>query len=326
MKIPLWKKFHRNVKERLGLIVSTLIVSISFTGCLCTPKEANSTPPDVPLHGWSDETVASSETGEVYEYLHLPSEDPDAPPLILIHGFSINKRMFLHCTPLAAEFETYSLELPHTSSLYSGRMSDYRRILVDFADSLGLDRFLLGGVSFGGGVSFDFFHYEERDRVMGLVLISTSVPNGTPMLRWRNRVTFRLLNGLGDRQILCIIERTAEDEVEETTEHSSDNPGDRNVMGIWYLKPVEYYRQVLQAVRHMPSMHPGAKISCPTLVLHGDSDGTVPLELAELTVTLVDDARLIFYEAYDHDMAYRHGEAIADDIVRWWRSIDTEEN
>ena len=63
-----------------------------------------------------------------------------------------------------------------------------------------------------------------------------------------------------------------------------------------------------------------SKIKVPLLVIHGEKDGTVPIEIsAKATIKLAPHAELIVYEDAPHGLYYTHKEQFNKDIVRFVR-------
>jgi non-heme chloroperoxidase len=59
----------------------------------------------------------------------------------------------------------------------------------------------------------------------------------------------------------------------------------------------------------------------PTLVLHGDSDTSAPLQLTgQPTAQLLPDARLEVYEGAPHGLPLTHADRIAADVLAFARA------
>lgn len=86
--------------------------------------------------------------------------DPDAPPLLALHGWLDNAGSYARLAPLlAARWRVIALELPghgHSDHLPPGtsyRYLDYISATLDAVDALGLKRYALLGHSLGAGIA-----------------------------------------------------------------------------------------------------------------------------------------------------------------------------
>ncbi|HEV7776452.1 MAG TPA: alpha/beta hydrolase [Luteibacter sp.] len=131
--------------------------------------------------------------------LHLAGQcwgDPDAPPLIMLHGWLDNAASFALLAPLLARhFRVIALELPghgHSAHLPPGasyHYTDNARAVLAAVDALGLSRFALLGHSLGAGIA-TLVAIAAPERVRQLLLIEGLGPlgdDGTQTLdRFRN--------------------------------------------------------------------------------------------------------------------------------------------
>ncbi len=106
--------------------------------------------------------------------------DPAHPPVVLLHGFTSDMRMWHPVTTYLAQ--AYYLIVPdlrgHGTSgspedLEAYRMAEYSADLEALADELHLDLFALVGCSFGGMVAMQFA-VDHPERIAALVLSDTS--------------------------------------------------------------------------------------------------------------------------------------------------------
>ncbi|WP_320551592.1 alpha/beta fold hydrolase [Luteibacter sahnii] len=109
---------------------------------------------------------------------------PDAPPLLAIHGWLDNAASFARIAPrLAERFHVIALDLPghgHSQHLPPGAVYqhvDYVRAMLAAADALALPRFHLLGHSLGAGVA-TMLAIAAPERVRHLALIEGLGPLG----------------------------------------------------------------------------------------------------------------------------------------------------
>lgn len=110
--------------------------------------------------------------------------EPDAPPLLLLHGWLDNAASFATLAPLlASRFHVVALDLPghgHSQHLPEGTIYqhvDYVRAVLAAADALALPRFHLLGHSLGAGVA-TMVAIAAPERVRRLALIEGLGPLG----------------------------------------------------------------------------------------------------------------------------------------------------
>src|SRR4051812_13626816 len=127
---------------------------------------------------------------------------PDAPPLILLHGFKVTSTMWgPQAAALGAVRRVYAADTlgDYGFSVATARprtIADLVRWLVGLADALGLKQLDLGGMSYGGWISAHVAA-AHPDRVRRLVLFAPGglfapfslafTLRGLPMLMWRQR-------------------------------------------------------------------------------------------------------------------------------------------
>lgn len=110
--------------------------------------------------------------------------EPDAQPLLMLHGWLDNAASFALLAPLLAErFQVIALDLPghgHSQHLSEGTVYqhvDYARAVLAAADALALPRFHLLGHSLGAGVA-TLVAVAAPERVRRLALIEGLGPLG----------------------------------------------------------------------------------------------------------------------------------------------------
>lgn len=114
---------------------------------------------------------------------------PNAPPLLLVHGFTASSASFFSNVPgLCKDFTVITVDLlghgssqaPADPALYAPGPTVER--LTGLIDHLGYDRVLLCGHSLGGAIALRLA-LDLPDKVAGLVIINSSSAAGTPT--WR---------------------------------------------------------------------------------------------------------------------------------------------
>lgn len=112
--------------------------------------------------------------------------DPGGPPLVLLHGLTSDRSTWAGVAPELAAIGYRVLALDqrgHGGSARTGTYSfeEMREDVSQFADALGLNRFILGGHSMGGTVA-ELFAERHPGRLAGLIVVDSPPPEGdTPI-------------------------------------------------------------------------------------------------------------------------------------------------
>lgn len=115
------------------------------------------------------------------EFHYVEYGDEGAPPMVLVHGMGWSSSTWEQVAPtLAKTRRVIALDLRgHGESVWTPTYSfeQMRDDLLEFADRLGLGKFLLCGHSMGAGVSW-LFAERYVDRLTGLVIVDAAPPDG----------------------------------------------------------------------------------------------------------------------------------------------------
>jgi esterase len=115
-------------------------------------------------------------------YHYAEYGDPSAPPLVLLHGMPSDCSTWAGIAPeLAGRYRVVAPDQRgHGASARTATYSleSMREDLRQFADALGLDRFVLGGHSMGGTVA-TLFAERYPGRLAGLILVDSPPPDGS---------------------------------------------------------------------------------------------------------------------------------------------------
>lgn len=136
--------------------------------------------------------------------------EPDAPPLLMLHGWLDNAASFALLAPLLAErFHVIALDLPghgHSQHLPESTVYqhvDYARAVLAAADALALPRFHLLGHSLGAGVA-TLVAIAAPERVRGLALIEGLGPLGDDGSRTLDRFREAMASKAGGNRPLRV--------------------------------------------------------------------------------------------------------------------------
>ncbi len=246
--------------------------------------------------------------GTRLHYLDVGSGDL---PLVLLHAFPLQAEMWAHqLACLSARTRVIAPDLkgfgrsdapPGDSGDlgYSGgsgyTMAAYASEVAGLLDGLGVGRVVLGGLSMGGYVAFDFLR-RFGDRVAGLVLADTRAEADTPEMLERRTgqqdtvaregpgaVVDTLLSGL-----LSEPTRAGRPELVARVRTLMDNPA-------------AGYVGALEAMKRRPdSTADLAGIAVPTLALVGDSDALSPPDVVRGWQERIPGSRLVVLPGAGH--------------------------
>ncbi len=240
-------------------------------------------------------------------------------PVILIHGSGASLHTFEPWVEiLGDEFKIITLDLPAhglTGAVPSNDYSTeaYMKVVDDVANHLGLDRFVLGGNSMGGGVSWRYaLAYPEK--VSALILIdSVGLPS------WREElaasgsieedstpIAFQLLRQSWFRAIATKLDPyyIVKQGVEVAYNHSAVVT-DELIMRYCDLSLREGTREATmtrfanyKVVKTQPSEL--ASLEQPTLIIWGKDDALISFEYAAKFMEVLPNATLVSYEGVGH--------------------------
>jgi len=136
--------------------------------------------------------------------------EPDAPPLLALHGWLDNAASFASLAPLlASRFHVIALDLPghgHSQHLPEGSVYqhvDYARAVLAAADALALPRFHLLGHSLGAGIA-TMVAIAAPERVRRLALIEGLGPLGDDGSRTLDRFREAMASKAGGHRPLRV--------------------------------------------------------------------------------------------------------------------------
>jgi len=185
-----------------------------------------------------------------------------------------------------------------------------RRILAEAPP-----RFALAGHSMGGYIAFEIMR-QAPERVARLALINTQARSDTPEATARRRGMMARATAGEYRAVL--------DELFPGFVHPSRRE-DASLRQLVYDMGddvgVEAFVRQQTAMISRPDSRPMlAGIKCPTLVLSGDEDNTIPNSLSVEMANNIHNAKLVILPDCGHLPQPEQPQATADALVEWLRS------
>ncbi len=206
----------------------------------------------------------------------------DGTPVVLLHAFPFNAAMWTpQIEALGDRFRFIAPDLkgfgdsdaPETESDYS--MDAYADELRAFVDDIGVERFVLTGLSMGGYIALTYMR-KYADNVAGLVLADTRAEADAPegiekrtnqQKQVSNDGTSGLIEALTGA-LLSETTRTNKPDVVKSVQAAMDNPA------AGFIGALEAMKNRIDSTESL------AKINVPTLVIVGENDAITPPEAA----------------------------------------------
>ncbi len=222
-------------------------------------------------------------------------------PLVLLHGFPLNRAMWRaqvtglrdRFTVIAPDFRGFGdSEIPRNPM----SMEAYAQDVLALLDVLGCPRFALGGLSMGGYVAFRVMAL-AADRVSALVIADSRAEPDTEEGRQRRHAA---VARIGEEGPAGYLEEFAGQLVGPTTR--AQQPGVveavREIIG---TPPARSLTAALSAMASRPDSRPLlGKVAVPALVVVGEEDTLTPPSAAEAMNAALPNARLVRIPSAGH--------------------------
>jgi pimeloyl-ACP methyl ester carboxylesterase len=228
-------------------------------------------------------------------------------PILLVPGLVCSPRIYAPVVPALWRFGPVMV----ANHIRDDNMALIaRRILAEAPP-----RFALAGHSMGGYIAFEILR-QAPERVARLALLNTQARADTPEATARRRGMMARASGGGYRAVL--------DELFPGFVHPSrrDDAGLRRLVHDMGddVGPEAFIRQQTAVISRPDSRPTLAGIDCPTLVLSGDQDNTIPNSLSVEMADGIRNARLVILPDCGHLPQLEQPEATAEALVEWLRS------
>ena len=227
-------------------------------------------------------------------------------PILLVPGLVCSPRIFAPVIPHLWRFGPVTVA-NHVRDDNMGAIA--RRILAEAPP-----RFALAGHSMGGYIAYEIMR-QAPERVAKLALINTQARPDTPEATARRRAMMARAMGGEFRAVL--------DELFPGFVHPSRRE-DAGLRQLVYdmgedVGPEAFVRQQTAVISRPDSRPMLAGIKCPTLVLTGDEDHTIPNSLSIEMANNIHNAKLVILPDCGHLPQPEQPQATADALVEWLR-------
>jgi pimeloyl-ACP methyl ester carboxylesterase len=227
-------------------------------------------------------------------------------PILLVPGLGGSPRIYAPAAPALWRFGPVTVG-NHIRDDNMGAIA--RRILAEAPP-----RFALAGHSMGGYIAFEIVR-QAPERVAKLALINTQARPDTPeaTARRRGQIARALANeyhAVLDDLFLGFVHPSRRDDAElrQLVHEMGDDIG-----------ADAFVRQLTAIISRADSRPSLAWIKCPTLVLTGDEDNTIPNALSVEMADGIHGAKLVILQNCGHLPQVEQKQATADALVEWLR-------
>jgi len=231
----------------------------------------------------------------------------DTMPILLVPGLASSPRIFQPVLPALWRLGPVTVA-NHIRDDNMGAIA--RRILAEAPP-----RFALAGHSMGGYIAFEIMR-QAPERVAKLALISTQARPDTAEATTRRQ---GMITRAGKGEYRAVL-----DELFPAFVHPS-RQGDAALRQLAYdmgddVGPEAFIRQQTAMIGRPDSRPTLAWIRCPTLVLTGDQDRTIPNSLSMEMASGIPGAKLVVLPNCGHLPQVEQPQATADALTEWLRN------
>lgn len=268
---------------------------------------------------------ARAEYIEVEPHVRLHITDAgEGRPIVLIHGWPLSDEMYeyQYHALVKNNFRAIGITLRgfgKSDKPYGGYDYDVHALDIKYVLSkLDVRDAVLVGFSMGGSIAIRFVSKYKEDHVSKLVLCGAAAPV------WTQRLDFKF--NLPKSAVDELIELNYKDrpkllsdfgKIFSATE-TSLNKGMRNWLNGINLSASAYATaQCLIALRDTDLRPDLAKITIPTLIMHGKKDKICSFDLAEQTKAGIKNAQIVAFENSGHSMFLEEMDKFNSELIKF---------
>lgn len=261
---------------------------------------------------------------EIYYEIHGPA---DAPPLVLIEGWGYSSWMWFRQIPILKE--RYRCIVFDNRGVGRSSKPDFPYTMKMFADdtvglmeALGIENAHILGISMGGVIAQQIaISYPKKLRSLILVSTTFSGPNSIQA----NKETQAMMFASPTETLTKEQAMKMRYSVALSPQFLQDNKSFLKLIQEWR----DQYPQPLYALGHQASATIAfngeeeiKQITCPTLVLHGDSDLLVPLKNGEMIAERISTSRLVLIKSGHHLSFIENHEIFNSEVLKFLDEVE----
>jgi non-heme chloroperoxidase len=275
---------------------------------------------------------AEAGTGESIELSYC--DYGQGQPVILIHGWPLSKEMWEYQLEalVSAGFRVIKYDRrgfgksskPWDNYDYDTLADDLNEII----EQLDLNNVVLIGFSMGGGEVVRYLSNHSDRRVAKIVLIGSV----TPFLGKADdnqdgvdpSIFQKMIDGIREDRINFLVDFGKQFFGVNLVNHPVSSP----LLNYYCLMASDAPSHSTQKCVHSFAFTDFRKdldnIKVPALVIHGDKDQTVPIEISgKKTAELIHGAQYLVYEGAPHGLFYTHKDRLNEDLIKFIKANNT---
>ncbi|MCL6282278.1 alpha/beta hydrolase [Ruegeria sp. 2012CJ41-6] len=251
----------------------------------------------------------------------------DAPPILLIHGWSQHHLSWVRQYPLAQEFRLITPDLrghgasdkPETPAAYN-HSTPWAEDVAAIIDALSLDRPLLVGWSMGGAVAGDYVKHFGDQMISGFCLVDSFVTTGSHMAAEARKAR------LADDAVVAAGMTTSDQGANISATlafvracfHQQPDADDlASMVGFNMLCPPHVRKAARQRDEdYRPYL---GKMRVPALVLWGAHDRPAPPLVGQEAAAAIPTAKALIYEDCGHSPFWEEPDRFNADLTHFAR-------
>jgi pimeloyl-ACP methyl ester carboxylesterase len=236
----------------------------------------------------------------------------NGPPLLLLHGIGSNSRSFRHqltglsdgCTVIAWDAPGYGKSSDPRAPF---SMADLADAAAGLLDELHIARAHILGVSMGGVVAQLVYH-RHPERVASLMLCDTTASRSQ-----RAQQRIEAIDTLTPRQL-------AEQRAPQLVRGDAPATLVNELIDVMAEVRPAGYRHAALALGDVDLTGLLPRITVPTLVIHGEDDGVVPLHVGEELARAIPGAELVVIRKAGHVSNQEQPQAFNEAVRKFLRA------
>ena len=243
------------------------------------------------------------------------------PPFIFVHGFFMNNEMFKYqLEELKEKHRVVCINVrgfdKNTEKTEAFSLYDIVDDILSVADSLQMDKFVLGGMSMGGYISLRF-SLSHSERLSGLILMATQADQDPPEIA---SSYMELCNGWQDpiikeniiSSLLPVFFGNNISEAETWRQ-------------VWLGHKPENIRNAMNAMLERDDILERVQmITTPTLIIHGARDTGISLEKAIQMHKMIAHSKLEVIPDANHALNITHAKEVNIAIKNWLQNTNIQ--
>lgn len=248
------------------------------------------------------------------------------PPLLLIHGFASSTYTFRRMIPLLQhQFSIIALDLPGfgrsekpTSFIYS--LQNYAELMLECIQHFGISKPYIVAHSMGGQIALNMARIAP-EKISKLILLCSS----GYLRRAKKPLIYSSYLPFFEKFVHYYVRR------KEVIDHLRNVVYNHSLISDElideFARPLEekgFYQALIRLLRHREDLEPHQlqKIQVPTLLIWGEEDKVVPVDIGYRLVHDLPRAHLIIYEKTGHLITEEKPEHVFENILMYTMEPD----